>query len=159
MQETLHIHDIEEVKGQEDAKCQVTPRIQIPRRLPTQGSNSCSAIGVFEGLDSPALLSPFGSFQESRFGDRCQRQGSLPRYGSRRSQEDDQSLSRKESISRSDEKKMDESDAQEDSSNKTMTQPDGSEGAQGMTVIISCGFTAGLENQLTCTGHSFRCKD
>lgn len=57
-QETLHKHDIVEVEKADDTKDEHSSSLSIPGNMLRSGSRKYS---VYEGIDSPALVSPFGS--------------------------------------------------------------------------------------------------
>lgn len=65
-QETLHKNHHEEVEEDEEAKYDKPAPLAIPINLSRAGSRKYT---VCEGIGSPAMISPFGSFAESKFED------------------------------------------------------------------------------------------
>lgn len=64
--ETLHKNHHEEVEEDEEAKYDKPAPLAIPINLSRAGSRKYT---VCEGIGSPAMISPFGSFAESKFED------------------------------------------------------------------------------------------
>ena len=60
-QETLHKHDAPEAREVEVTKEETPVSLSIPRDVPRSGSRKYS---VCEEIETPTLLSPFGSFRE-----------------------------------------------------------------------------------------------
>lgn len=102
-QETLHKHDTEEVEKVEVVKGETSVSLPIPGNMSRSGSRKYT---VCEGIESPALISPFGSMRED----------DLQHSERRRSQDIDRVPSRSSSLRgrRDNEEYMDASDGYED---------------------------------------------
>lgn len=87
-QETLHKHDTEEVEKVDMVKGETSMSLPIPGSMSRSGSRKYS---VCEGIESPALISPFGSFHDSKYEDDLQ-------HAERRSQTFDRTQSRSNSL-------------------------------------------------------------
>ncbi|KAG0575900.1 hypothetical protein KC19_5G038800 [Ceratodon purpureus] len=80
--ETLHRHDIEEVDKVEVVKDETSVSLPIPGNMSRSGSRKYS---VCEGMESPALISPFGSMPEDNLQHLERRSQNFERVPSRSS--------------------------------------------------------------------------